>query len=98
MDAALYIGIFLICIGSLFTFYKITQKPEYDLLRKHSFGEGHKLAVLTLAFWRSQDAAFRRASARLLTTGILYTLGLPLTIWLYATLLALLELYSDGRL
>jgi len=98
MDAALYIGIFLICIASLYTFYRITQKSEYDLLRKHSFGKRHKLAVLTPAFWRSQDTAFRRAFAKLLTTSILYALGLPLTIWLYATLLALLELYSDGRL
>lgn len=98
MDAAFYIGIFLICTGSLYTFYRITQKPEYDLLRKHSSSKNYKLAVQTPAFWRRQDTAFRRASAKLLATGILYALGLPVTIWLYATLLALLELYSDGRL
>ncbi|WP_109315410.1 hypothetical protein [Pseudovibrio ascidiaceicola] len=97
MDAALYIGIFLICIGSLYTFYRITQKPEYDLLRKHSFSKAHKLAVLTLAFWRRQDFTYKRAHARLITIGILYALGILFLIWFYATLLALLELYVDGH-
>ncbi|WP_159096922.1 hypothetical protein [Pseudovibrio sp. Alg231-02] len=98
MDAALYIGIFLICIGSLYTFYKITREPEYDLLRRHSFVKDHKLAALTLVFWGRHDFTYRRVYAKLITIGILYTLGILFLIWFYATLLALLELYVNGHL
>ncbi|SFK46201.1 hypothetical protein SAMN04488518_105207 [Pseudovibrio ascidiaceicola] len=52
--------------------------------------EDHKLAVLTLSFWRRQITAFRRTSARLFT--------IELCPWLATHNLALLELHVAGRL
>lgn len=98
MDALRNIGMIVIFAGTIYSFHKIRQRPEYEELRKRNLARNLNVIFLLPAFWYKKEPALKPAYVKLAKIGLVHAIGAPFGILGYAYFLAFIELYMTDRL
>ncbi|AEV39892.1 hypothetical protein PSE_p0310 (plasmid) [Pseudovibrio sp. FO-BEG1] len=98
MDALRYIGIIAIFAGTIYSFHKIRQRPEYEELRKRNLARSLNFIFLLPAFWYKKEPALKPAYVKLAKIGLVHVFGALFGMLGYPTLLDFIYFYMTGRL
>lgn len=98
MDAIRIIGMLVIFVGGIYSYHRTRGRAEYEELRKRNLARNLNFIFLVPAFWYKKNDSLKCSYIKLATIGLVHAVGIPIGILSYAILLALIELYMDGRL
>jgi len=88
----------VIFAGTIYSFHKIRQRPEYEELRKRNLARNLNFAFLLPAFWYKKEPALKPTYVKLAKIGLAHAFGALFGILGYSYLLDFIYFYMTGRL